>query len=147
MSKKPFLISAITLTCSFSFVAQAQIEDTPLGRFMQSQGMVAIPTAWQPYVSPGSFIFVGWDNHIIPQRRMELIGHRTLQLTGKVVNFPEQDVPLATTGAATAPGEQQLKQGGLDISAVLGKFSPEVQVGKGSRIDPANRVWFQGVRC
>ncbi len=97
--------------------------------------MVAIPTAWQAYVAPGSFIFVGWDNHIIPDRRTERIGRRLLRSTGKVVNFPEPGQPAPTTGFINSVAQQQLHGGSVDISAVLGQFAPEVQVGRGSRID------------
>ena len=76
MTHRSLLLSAWIL-CSASLAASAQVlEGTPIGDFMRAQGMVAIPTAWQAYVAPGSF-----------------------------------------------------------ISAVLGQFAPEVQVGHGSRID------------
>jgi hypothetical protein len=85
-------------------------------------------------VGPGSFIFVGWDNHYLNIIGTDQIGNRRLRLTGKVVNFPETDLPPVALGTASAPGMSELKQGGVDITAVLGKFAPEVQIGVGSRI-------------
>jgi hypothetical protein len=58
------------------------------------------------------------------------------RFTGKHLDNPPKDLLVAPLdSAATAFAEQQVTGTGIDLSVVLGKFSPSLRIGKGTKID------------
>lgn len=115
---------------SLPSVSQAQLENTDVGRYFKAQGMIALPTSWQPYIGPGSAIYVDWQP-VVPGKGW--LGYR---FRGKSLDNAPTDLPVSPENqTATALAKQHLSGTSLDISLSLGKFSPELRIGRGSRID------------
>lgn len=131
-------ICILVAMCALSMVGktEAQIESTPFGKVVKTQlNMIALPPSWQPYIGPGSVIFVRWEPKGPMIRGVPTLGFRFI---GKNLDNPPDNLPATTIHplpTVTSMAVQHLKSTGVDLSVALGKFNPSVLIGSGSRLN------------
>ncbi len=127
----PLCILAIT-TCAPRL--HAQIENTTVGQFFKSIDMVAMPPSWQPYIGPGSIIYVDWAPHEALGVTLPGYSYRGKFLDNPPTNLPA-NLPKPSNDSVTSGAVQKLQSTNIDLSVVLGKIAPSLRIGHGTRIN------------
>jgi hypothetical protein len=120
------LLVALCLTSPAQVLAQQ--ENSELGKMLAKNGMTLITTSWQPFIGPGSFIYIDWN------KRPMGLGY---SYVGKTVNAPKNDLPAPAPlprQQAVSLASDEIKKGGLDLSFTIGKLNPGVIFGTGYKI-------------
>ena len=133
---KRYLPLALILAALNPHVARSQQEDTALGKFIATNGMILVPVSWQPYLGPGSVVYVGWEKRKFGRYKY----------LNKSLDAPNSDLSATLPDAsATSVAVQEIKRSGIDISVALAKLSPEFMFGSGYQINnPQTKFGFKG---
>lgn len=122
-------------TLGATSTGQAQVERTPFGQVIKNQlDMIALPPSWQPYIGPGSVIYVRWEPRGPVVRGAPTLGY---VFQGKNLDNPPPNLPATAIHplpTVTNVAVQQLQSAGVDLSVNLGKFNPSLMIGTGSRL-------------
>ena len=123
--QKFFIAACVFCATKSSLYAHPKLAIRAVSTYLGSQGMIYIPTSWEPLIQPGSLIVVQW--------------HRKLgvwRLDGSLPYMVAEDRPVAPVSGKIASGLSQAFQNrSIDVNAVLGGLSPSLALSQATTVD------------